>query len=371
VIKRIKNIHKWLGIITGPFVFIIAITGCIYAFQEEIQNLTQPYRFYPKEGKRAFTPSAIKVIAKSRNPHKKIHAVMTFSDNHSSKVIFYEFDKYYETIYINPESGKILAHIDEEFGFFPFILDGHFYLWLPPWIGQPVVGSITLVFSFLVFSGLFLWWPRNGNSKQRLKIKWNGSWKRRNFDLHSVIGFYILTFSLIFIVTGLVWSFTWFRDSYYTSLSFGKKFESYYEPVSRNCSMDINHQVDRVFLKLAQHSKNFHYIEVHFPETKYGAIAANVNRIEGSYWKTDYYYFDQESLKDIPVKHYWSKFNQAEFADIMMRVNYDFHTGSILGLPGKILAFLVSLAIASLPITGILMYYGRKNKSAKRNVRNL
>nr|WP_317042014.1 PepSY domain-containing protein [Algoriphagus alkaliphilus] len=41
------------------------------------------------------------------------------------------------------------------------VLDGHFYLWLPAEIGQPVVASFTLVFLVMVISGWILWWPKN------------------------------------------------------------------------------------------------------------------------------------------------------------------------------------------------------------------
>ncbi len=45
-LKRwIGNIHLWLGMASGLIVFIVAITGCIYAFKVEIENMTQSYRF--------------------------------------------------------------------------------------------------------------------------------------------------------------------------------------------------------------------------------------------------------------------------------------------------------------------------------------
>jgi uncharacterized iron-regulated membrane protein len=47
----------------------------------------------------------------------------------------------------------------------------------------------------------------------------------------------------------------------------------------------------------------------------------------------------------------------------LMRMNYDIHVGAILGLPGKILAFFASLLIASLPVTGFMVWWGRRNKA--------
>lgn len=358
----LKKIHLWLGLITGPLVFVIAITGCLYAFQEEIQNTTQAFRFYEKKETKQLTASGLKAIAEKENPGKKVHAVQTFADNHTAKVIFYEYEKYYLTAYLNPETGKLLATKDQEKGFFPFVLKGHFYLWLAPEIGQPLVASVTLIFTFIVLSGLVIWWPRKGNKSQRFKIKWYASWKRRNFDLHSVLGFYTLVFALIFSITGLVWGFQWFRNSYYSLASFGGKYVDYYEPSSLKKTDSLNLQINRVHTLLVKNHPNYHAVEVHFPESAKGTIAANVNYESGTYWKTDYFYFDQRTLEELPVNHYWGKLGTATFADMLFRMNYDIHTGAIFGLAGKIFAFLVSLVIASLPVSGFIFYLGRKKK---------
>jgi len=359
-IPLLKFIHRWLGLITGPLVFVIAITGCLYAFQEEIQNATQAFRFYEQKGIKQLNPITLKELAEKENPGKKVHAVQSFKDNHATKVIFYEYEKYYEIAYLNPETGKILQLKNQEEGFFPFVLKGHFYLWLPPEIGQPIVASATLIFLFIVLSGFVIWWPRKGDKSQRFKIKWKASWKRRNFDLHSVLGFYSLVFAFIFAITGLVWGFQWFRNSYFKIASFGENYTEYYEPISNKKSDSLTIQLNRVHSLLVSNHPNYHSIEVHFPESEKGSIAANVNYEEGTYWKTDYFYFDQSSLRELPVKHYWGRLAEATFTDKLFRMNYDIHTGGIFGIAGKTLAFLVSLVIASLPITGMIFYLGRK-----------
>ena len=56
------------------------------------------------------------------------------------------------------------------------------------------------------------------------------------------------------------------------------------------------------------------------------------------------------------------RLQNAAFADKPIRMNYDIHTGGILGLPGKILMFFASLLAASLPVTGVYIWIGRKKK---------
>lgn len=43
-------------------------------------------------------------------------------------------------------------------------------------------------------------------------------------------------------------------------------------------------------------------------------------------------------------------------------MNYYIHTGAILSLPGKILAFIISFICAGLPVTGFYIWLGRKRK---------
>lgn len=365
--KLIGKLHLWLGLTSGLLVFIIAITGSIYAFQEEISNLTQPYRYSEKQNKEYLLPSEIVSIAEKELPGKHIHAVMYPGEGKSAKVIFYsEEEEYYYFVYVNPYSGKVLSVSDENSGFFRFILDGHFYLWLPAEIGQPIVAWVTLIFFAMVVSGIILWWPRNKNNKrQKFSIRWNARWRRKNYDLHSVIGFYVSWVAIIFIITGLVWGFQWFNKGYYYLISGGNEFIEYENPISEYKKSDENNlpSIDRVWIKLMKEYNNSVAIEVHTPEDSLSTIAVNINPDPSTYWQTDYRYYDQYSLKELSVKHMWGRFEDSSTADVLMKMNYDIHVGSILGITGKILACLFSLLIASLPITGFLLWRGRVNKS--------
>ena len=66
--KIIGWLHLWLGLTSGLVVFIIAVTGCLYAFQDEIQNAIQPYRFTVAQDKPVLPPSQLKAIAE-KNAH--------------------------------------------------------------------------------------------------------------------------------------------------------------------------------------------------------------------------------------------------------------------------------------------------------------
>jgi uncharacterized iron-regulated membrane protein len=366
--KSIRFIHLWLGLLVGAIVFVVAITGCIYAFQEEIQNATQEYRFVETQAMPMLAPSKLEPIARQALPGKILHALKYNTPEKSVEAIFYSYEPdYYYIVYINPYSGEVLETINLDETFFHFILDGHFYLWLPHETGQIVIASATLIFLVMLISGIILWWPKNKKAaKQRFWFRWKDGmkWKRKNYDLHNITGFYISTLALVFALTGLVWGCQWFAYSYY-KVAGGEKSLMYEDPGSKKALLNIHNQMDKVWLKMRQEYPQAQSIEVHPPESDTASIAANANPENGTFWKIDYRYYDQQSLAERKVSHIYGRFPEADAADKLMRMNYDIHTGAIAGLPGKILAFCISLLVATLPVTGVMIWLGRKKKARK------
>ena len=76
----------------------------------------------------------------------------------------------------------------------------------------------------------------------------------------------------------------------------------------------------------------------------------------------DFLFFDQNTLDETETPSIYGKYKNAKLADKIIRMNYEIHIGSIGGIFGKIIAFLVSLITATLPISGILLWYGKKFK---------
>ena len=77
--------------------------------------------------------------------------------------------------------------------------------------GKMIVGISTLFFIFILISGLTVYWPRKWK-KSRLIIEHQKGRRRLMFDLHSVLGLYAALILLVCALTGLMWSFQWYRD---------------------------------------------------------------------------------------------------------------------------------------------------------------
>lgn len=370
--KAVLKIHLWLGLLSGLVILFLGLTGCILAFQKEIENATQSYRYVAAQQKDLLPPSRLKDIGAAQLPGKQLHAVLYEGKSKAAQVIFYQFEpeEYYHIVYVDPYNGRVLKVKDMNRDFFRQVVMGHYYLWLPPHIGQPIVASATLIFVVMMISGLVLWWPKNKAArKQRFGIKWNARWRRKNYDLHSVLGFYMTWVAIILASTGLVWGFQWFANSVY-GVAGGKKSIAYQEPVSDTTPTVTMQQpaIDAVWHKLKAEYPSAEMLEVHIPATKAAPIAANANPDAATYWQTDYRYFDQYSLKELPAQTIYGRMKDAAAADKLIRMNYDIHTGAIFGLAGKILMFFASLIAASLPVTGLYIWWGKRKKQKKQTV---
>ncbi len=75
---------------------------------------------------------------------------MEKKDKAAVLAFYHEDPAYYYLIYVNPYSGEVLKVKNMDNDFFRIVVNGHFYLWLPPAIGQPIVASATLVFLMMM-----------------------------------------------------------------------------------------------------------------------------------------------------------------------------------------------------------------------------
>ncbi len=385
--KAIGQIHLWLGLASGIIVCIVSITGCIYVFQEEIRAMTESWRFVKEQPNSYLVPSQLIAIAEKKLEGKKATSLTYTKPNEAAVVGQFDRKKRgskFTSVYINPYTGEVLkvksiarGEGEGDFDFFRFILNGHRALWMPYDMGRPIVGVAVLIFVILLISGMILWWPKKWNKANRdksFKVKWDGTFKRVNYDLHNVWGFYSTFFLLIISLTGLVYSFQWFSKGLYWVTTGGHILS-----VERNRAVSDTTQnlpvtstnVDKVWLHLTGQGKARKAMFINLPQTPKDVINVTIYLKPGTFYKTDVYTYDQFTLKPIQSKGPFSgKYEDAAAGDKLRRMNYDLHVGAVMGLPTKILAFLASLISASLPVTGFLIWWGRRKKSGKKEESN-
>jgi len=223
--KLIGRIHLWLGLTSGLVVFIVSITGCLYAFVDELKPVL--YHEWmeisvPENDAKRLPLSKIVEYASAELPNAPLYMIIpnqpkatveiqSWGENPDAWTYFGQFPSW-ETVYMNPYNGQIIKHIYNVQEFFSLVLVSHFSLLLDYNTGTLIVGISTLIFVIMLITGLILWWPKNKNAtKQRLLFRWKSTtkWRRKNYDLHNISGFYMMIFALLIALTGLVWAFDW------------------------------------------------------------------------------------------------------------------------------------------------------------------
>ena len=382
--RRINDwLHLWLGLSSGLVIFIVGITGCIYVFEREIRNITQPYQFVKPHDKAFLPPSALREKARAfafdqlpDTGENRIRSLQYGDAGRAAIAAYQTRGMGYVMIYLDPYSGQVLRAKVLERDFFRIVLDGHFYLWLPKNIGKTIVASSVLIFVVLLVSGLVMWWPKSlkkSTVDRSFKIKWKANFKRLNYDLHNVLGFYVMLAGLVLALTGLVWGFEWYKKSLYWVTSGGRSLpgkEVHRSDTTFVAAATANEASDRLWLQLRPASRNEQgSLQIQFPLKSDDVISVVTNPEHGTYYRREFSRYDRYSLRELPQTGVFAKtFSKAAGADQLNRMNYDIHVGAILGLPGKILAFFASLICGSLPITGFIFWLGRKK--GKRHNRN-
>ncbi|MCW9707552.1 PepSY-associated TM helix domain-containing protein [Fodinibius salsisoli] len=376
-------LHRWLGIITGLVVVILSVTGCLYVFHHEISGWIRYDTFHadnvPANQQTLPVEKLQKKTAEALNTSSLPYGLVTYKDparNWSAMLYkggreswtYFGSMEVYKTAYINPYNGEIEGIVNEKKDFFQIVKGIHWSLLLATPIGQPIIAWSTIIFIVLLITGMVLWWPKKWNraGKQKsFKIMWRGTWRRINYDLHNVLGFYFLILSLIIAFTGLYW----YMPSVKKSIHFIGTGE-YKLPAGPSekvvstipDSAGISSPQDVVYANAWEDYPTAYSIAITAPTDSQSTIRASVRPDGQTYYGSSSLQFDQYSGELLSADRYQDQ----NAGEKLLSMNYDIHVGAIGGLPGKIIAFFASLACASLPITGFIIWFDRKRRQWAR-----
>ena len=217
--KTFFQIHWFLGITAGLVLSIMGVTGAIYSYEQQILKWinTDSYTVQAQSGPK-LSPAELYQHFKQQNPEMQINSVsLDASPTGSSTVnIAKEGARRGYNMMVNPYTAEVLPEIKGR-EFFQFIQQLHRYLTMGP-VGKQITGACALMLIFFVLSGLYLRWPKRHSVKQWLAVK--PQLKGRNFiwDLHAVVGTWVVIFYLILACTGLYWSYDWWRNGMFKVL---------------------------------------------------------------------------------------------------------------------------------------------------------
>ncbi|MCA8832290.1 PepSY-associated TM helix domain-containing protein [Hymenobacter pini] len=370
--KTVGKLHLWLGLASGLVVFIVSITGAIFVFQDDIRDFTEPWRKVEVQQSAMVLPSQLQAAALATHPGIQAQDCWTtyFGPERSATVYFTDKAGAPIMVSLNPYSGRVLHEQDLRTHFFTIIQEIHMHLLLPEAVAKWVVGGAISIFVVMMLTGLVLWWPkRKQERKQRFTIKWGARWRRVNYDLHNVLGFYAASIGLVLALSGLFMIFPWMLESIVYVVDRGKpapqelmqtKLDTLQPaPIAAQPLTDVVYRTAR---RLSPANE---MVLIGPTGAGKAPVFCWTYKKALHYYHRDEYAFHPVSGQVLDSRFHATKSAGTKFSDM----NYDLHVGQILGFGGKLVAFLSSLICASLPVTGTIIWWGRRNKTNKKKPR--
>lgn len=402
--KTFKRLHLWLSVPFGVIISLICFTGAMLVFEREITELIRYDRYHVEQVGSKTLP--IHTLVEKIVPHldkvaphseeKTTITGVTISNDPSRPYKVDLSQPRRAGMMVNQYTGEVLG-MDQRMPFFVTMFKLHRWILMDSpdndediWWGKLIVGISTLMFVFVLISGFIAWLPKTtrGLSKQ-MRIHARRGLKRFFLELHTIGGVYACIFLLAMALTGLTWSFDWYRNGFYSLFGAdmsekkggapggghghpGGKPQGNAQPQQTSSvpqaaaeaeeteeepSVPENYLVwQRVYEQVKQKESQSRVISI--DEEEADAAFSNLGNARAS----NTYSYDSESGQLTDVETY----DQAKPKQKIRGWVYAVHTGSWGGYLTRILQFLAALFGATLPITGYYLWIKRSLKKKRK-----
>ena len=383
--KALRKIHLWLSVPTGIIITLVCFSGAMLVFEKEITEAIKPELYFVKEAKGEPIPmqQLMEKVEETLPDSVSISGVTVFADSTRTYQVSLSKPRR-ASIYVNQYTGEVTGR-SERLPFFNTMF--HLHRWLlgsSSGVGKLLTGICTLVLVFILITGILMWLTnRNKALKASLAIHVTKGWGRFWHDLHVAGGIYTTIFLLAMALTGLTWSFSWYRTGFYACFGVessekggahgeggnshgegrGSRGEGRYSHGDGRNNHEGKRGEGRGFHRRSPYRhwedvlnevalKNPGYQQI----TLKPEVAEVVPEGRLSMRAADKYSYDRRSGEITDVQLY-----SAGKKDTKVRSGvYMVHTGSWGGIITRILNFLAAFIGATLPLTGYWLWFRRK-----------
>ncbi|WP_068828853.1 PepSY-associated TM helix domain-containing protein [Pseudomonas sp. BMS12] len=200
--------HFYAGLFVIPFLIMLALTGIVYLFKPQLDQLMYPELLSVQP---AGTPlSADQQLAHLQQalPQAQVSKYLPPVNTESSAQFVATLDGRSTNLFVDPYSGALLGEQDAADNLQAIARALHGELLIGT-VGDRLIELAAGWGIVLVVSGLYLWWPRGqggaGVLWPRLSARGRLLWR----DLHAVSGFWGSALLLFMLLTGMTWTGFW------------------------------------------------------------------------------------------------------------------------------------------------------------------
>lgn len=374
-------LHRWFGLAIAVFLFIAGLTGAVISWDHELDAWLNP-QIYFSTGEGTHQPSLqLAQQLEASDPRLRVtylplavepgHALSVSVEPRIDPATDRPFELDFNQIAMNPVSGEIQQQrywgaisLTRE-NLLPFLYKLHYSMHIPDgWgmeVGVLVMGIIGIVWVLDCLVALWLSFPGAASWRKSFAFRLRRGGAALNFDLHRSGGVWVWLLLLMLAVTAvsmnlgtqvmrpLVSKISALTPSPFDATPPG----SIEQPIEPQVPRA---EVIRVASAEAQRRGWSHPAGALFYSPEYGVygvgfFAPGNDHGDGGLGNP-WLYYDARSGRpagaEVP--------GEGSAGDIFMQAQFPLHSGRILGTPGRVLMSLMGLVVATLSVTGIVIW---------------
>ena len=202
--RALFQVHLWVGVAAGLYVFVVCVTGAALVFRIDLQRAEHPELFTPSPGIPA-DPATILERVQAAYPSDRVSGVDAPTTARPTYLAYVVTGDRFLTLLIDPVTARVLGELPER-SWIRTVQDLHFDL-LAGRTGRVINGIGAALLLILCLTGIVIWWQGRATWRRGLMVDPRRTWKRVTWDLHSAIGFWTGLVIAMWAVTGIYFAF--------------------------------------------------------------------------------------------------------------------------------------------------------------------
>ncbi|EIC30072.1 MULTISPECIES: PepSY-associated TM helix domain-containing protein [Methylomicrobium] len=393
------RLHRYLGLAAALFLLQAALSGCIIAYQQELDAWLNPELFdSPAQGPMLDTADLLARLQREQPQYRVVSLPLTREPGNALQVTVRPADPNQEPaadeLFVDPVSAEVLggrlwgACCFERRHLIPFIYAFHYSLQLPGEVGLWVMGMAAIIWLFESLIGFYLTFPKfstnrmpaaqsslNSDPQRKTWLhRWMSVWRikpsasrtRFNFDLHRAGGLWLFCFMLMLSVSAISLNL---RDAVFEpAVSLFSDFTLSPFDVREQRAEGPLTEAKISFQQVLQTAKTDaagrgwrRPPATMFYNAQYGMFGVGFGETEGL--GLSYLYYDGET--GVYLGDYVPGTGTA--ADVFEAWQLPLHSGRIIGLPGRILVSIIGIGVLLMAVTGTRIWLHKRKPTRARH----
>jgi len=403
-------LHRWVGLAIAGFLVMSGLTGAVISWDHELDDLLNPHLMQAQSQRPALAPLALAQKVEARDPRVLVTFVPLVTEPGESAALGVtgrvdpktarQIEPGYNQVFLDPATGEELGRRDwgavwpittENFVSFLYVL--HYSLHIPEMWGIDrwgvwLMGVIALAWTIDCFVGFYLTLPSRGADGAKGKglggfwNRWKPAWRiktksspyRINLDIHRAFSLWL--WGVLFTVAFTAFSLNLYSEVFFPAISkvsqvtptpFDQRTPRSddepviakvgYAQVIETASAEARRRgwTDPAGGVFYSPAFGIYGVAFHQPGGDHGAGGVGVPEL----------YYDGLDGRLLGDRQPW----KGTAADIFVQAQFPLHSGRILGIPGRILMSVTGLVVATLSVTGVVIWLKKRRARVHRRRR--